>query len=377
MIPFNIPTRAGKEEQYIREVIAKSDIGERSAYAVKCEEWLKEKLGRKDVIVTSSCTHSLDMVAHLLDIQPGDEVIMPSYTFVSTGASFSLRSAVPVFVDIRADTLNIDEKLIEAAITPKTRAIVVVHYAGVACDMDAILAIGKRHGIPVIEDAAHAIMAGYKGKPLGTLGEMGTISFDIMKNLCAAGQGGALVLNNPAFMARAEIITHKGTNRMAFYRGEANYYEWFDIGSLYTLNALNAAYLYANMEEAATIQQQRMALWERYRAALTPLADSGQIILPVVPQECQHNAHIFAIRLQDKTQRDRFISYMKERQILAMFHYMPLHLSPAGKRFGRTSGALAVTERVADTLVRLPLFHGLSHDHQQQVIDAVMSFFKS
>lgn len=377
MIPFNIPTRTGKEEQYVREVIEASDLGERSQYAVKCETWLRERLGRREVIATSSCTHSLDMVAHLLDIRPGDEIIMPSFTFVSTGTAFTLRGAVPVFVDIRADTLNIDETLIEAAITDRTRAIVVVHYAGVACEMDAILAIGKRRGIPVIEDAAHAIMAQYKGRPLGTLGDMGAISFDIMKNLCAAGQGGALVLNRPELMARAEIIAHKGTNRMAFYRGETNCYEWYDIGSLYTLNALNGAYLYANIEQAEAIQSQRLARWQAYHDGLKPLAAGQRLTLPVVPEGCRHNAHIFAIRLAGKDERDRFIAYMKEKQMLAMFHYMPLHLSPGGKKLGRAGGALTVTEHVADTLVRLPLFYGLSEDDVSRVVDAVTRFFKA
>lgn len=376
MIPFNIPTRTGKEADYARHAIEKADIGERSAFAVKCENWLKEQLGTQGVLVTSSCTHSLDVMAHLLDIRPGDEIIMPSYTFVSTGTSFTLRGAVPVFVDIREDTLNINEALIEAAITPRTRAIVVVHYAGVACNMEAIAAIGRRHGIPVLEDAAHGIMAAYEGRPLGTLGEMGALSFDIMKNLCAAGQGGALILQSPKLLERAEILLHKGTNRMAFQRGEAKCYEWFDIGSLYTLNALNAAYLWANMELAGSIQAQRMDLWARYYEGLRRLCDNG-VALPVVPAGCQHNAHIFAIRVRDREERDRFIAYMRERDMLVLFHYMPLHLSPAGLRLGRVSGAMPVTEKVADTLVRLPLFHGLQPDDQAKVIDAALSFFRS
>ncbi len=375
LLHLNRPTKVGREAEYIAEVVANEDLGEYSKYLLKCETFLKDMMGCAHPLLVSSCTHALEIAAMLLDIKPGDEVIMPSFTFVSTGNAFALRGATLVFIDVRRDTLCMDETLLEAAITPKTRAIVPVHYAGIACAMDEIMAIARNHNIPVIEDAAHSIFASYKGRALGTMGAMGTLSFDIMKNICAGGQGGALVVNDAQYLARAEIMINKGTNRLAFQRGEESQYEWKDIGSFYAMSALNAAYLYANMEEAETIQSHRMMLWNNYHRAFKWLADAGHITLPFVPEACEHNAHIYFIRVKDRTQRDAFIAFMREQNVTVAFHFVPLHVSAGGKQYGGAGSALDVTVEAADTLVRLPVFYGFSLEEQRYVLEAVLRFW--
>lgn len=375
MIPFNAPPIVGSEVEYMQSAMASGKLCGDGGFTRRCQQWMEQHFGSKKVLLTPSCTASLEMAALLIDLQPGDEVIMPSYTFVSTANAFVLRGATIVFVDVRPDTLNIDETLIEAAITPKTRAIVPVHYAGVACEMDSIMALAAKHKLYVIEDAAQGVMSQYKGRALGTIGHIGCFSFHETKNYTAGGEGGATLINDAKLVDRAEIIREKGTNRSQFFRGQVDKYTWRDIGSSYLMADLQAAYLWAQLEAAEQINQQRLRLWQRYYDALQPLAAVGRIELPVVPKNCRHNAHMFYIKLRDSDDRQALINWMKEAEILTVFHYIPLHSSPAGERFGRFHGDDAFTTRESERLLRLPLFYNLSDNNQRTVISSLLSFF--
>ncbi|WP_017345725.1 dTDP-4-amino-4,6-dideoxygalactose transaminase [Pantoea sp. A4] len=375
MIPFNAPPIVGSESEYMQSAMASGKLCGDGGFTRRCQQWLEHRCGSKKVLLTPSCTASLEMAAILINIQPGDEVIMPSYTFVSTANAFVLRGATIVFVDVRPDTLNIDETLIEAAITEKTRAIVPVHYAGVACEMDTILALANKYNLFVIEDAAQGVMSRYKGRPLGTLGHIGCFSFHETKNYTAGGEGGATLINDGSLIERAEIIREKGTNRSQFFRGQVDKYTWRDIGSSYLMADLQAAYLWAQLEVADRINQQRLRLWQRYYDALQPLAAEGRITLPVVPDGCDHNAHMFYIKLRDQADRQALINWMKEAEILAVFHYIPLHSSPAGLEFGRLHGEDRFTTVESERLLRLPLFYNLSDNNQTTVINSLLSFF--
>ena len=375
MIPFNAPPIVGSEVEYMQSAMASGKLCGDGGFTRRCQQWMEQHFGSKKVLLTPSCTASLEMAALLIDLQPGDEVIMPSYTFVSTANAFVLRGAIIVFVDVRPDTLNIDETLIEAAITPKTRAIVPVHYAGVACEMDSIMALAAKHKLYVIEDAAQGVMSQYKGRALGTIGHIGCFSFHETKNYTAGGEGGATLINDAKLVDRAEIIREKGTNRSQFFRGQVDKYTWRDIGSSYLMADLQAAYLWAQLEAAEQINQQRLRLWQRYYDALRPLAAAGRIELPVVPKNCRHNAHMFYIKLRDSDDRQALINWMKEAEILTVFHYIPLHSSPAGERFGRFHGDDAFTTRESERLLRLPLFYNLSDNNQRTVISSLLSFF--
>ncbi len=369
-IPFNKPHLGGKELWYIAQAHANGQLAGDGHFTKQCQVWLEQRTGCHKALLTHSCTAALEMAAILADIQPGDEVIMPSYTFVSTANAFVLRGGVPVFVDIRPDTLNLDETKIEAAITPRTRAIVPVHYAGVACEMDAIMDIAERHGLLVIEDAAQAIMSTYRGQPLGAIGHLGCLSFHETKNIIA-GEGGALLIGDPALIARAEIIREKGTNRSQFFRGQVDKYTWVDIGSSYLPGELIAAFLWAQMEEADDITARRLAIWDRYHDALKPLEGAGRVRRPVIPDGCQHNAHLYYLLLRDLADRTAFIAAMKQADIHCVFHYVPLHAAPQGQHAARTHGELPVTTDLADRLVRLPLWLGLE-EQQPGVIDQIM-----
>jgi dTDP-4-amino-4,6-dideoxygalactose transaminase len=366
-IPFNRPWMTGRELEYIREAHEHGHLAGDGTFSKRCHAWLEERIGCRKALLTQSCTSALEMAAILLDLEPGDEVIMPSFTFVSTANAFVLRGAVPVFVDIRPDTLNIDETLIEAAITPKTRAICVVHHAGVGCEMDAIMAIADRHGLVVIEDAAQGIMSRYKGKPLGSIGALAALSFHETKNVIS-GEGGALLINDDRFIERAEIIREKGTNRSRFFRGEVDKYTWVDVGSSYLPGDIVAAFLAAQLEQAEAITARRMAIWQRYCDWAAPFEASGEVRRPIVPTECVHNAHMFYLLLRDVETRTRFIGALKDAGIGAVFHYVPLHSSPAGQKFCRVAGPMAITDDVSDRLVRMPLWVGLE-DQQQFVLD--------
>ncbi|KAA8667432.1 dTDP-4-amino-4,6-dideoxygalactose transaminase [Pantoea dispersa] len=375
MIPFNAPPVVGTEVDYMQSAMASGKLCGDGGFTRLCQQWMEQHFGSKKVLLTPSCTASLEMAALLIDIQPGDEVIMPSYTFVSTANAFVLRGATIVFVDVRPDTLNIDETQIEAAITPKTRAIVPVHYAGVACEMDTIMALAAKHQLYVIEDAAQGVMSQYKGRALGTIGHIGCFSFHETKNYTAGGEGGATLINEAKLIERAEIIREKGTNRSQFFRGQVDKYTWRDIGSSYLMADLQAAYLWAQLEAAERINQQRLRLWQNYYDALQPLAASGRIALPAVPASCRHNAHMFYLKLRDSEDRQALINWMKEAEILTVFHYIPLHSSPAGTRFGRFHGTDAFTTRESERLLRLPLFYNLSDNNQRTVISSLLSFF--
>ncbi|MBA0036624.1 dTDP-4-amino-4,6-dideoxygalactose transaminase [Pantoea sp. BIGb0393] len=375
MIPFNAPPIVGSEVEYMQSAMASGKLCGDGGFTRRCQQWMEQHFGSKKVLLTPSCTASLEMAGLLIDLQPGDEVIMPSYTFVSTANAFVLRGATIVFVDVRPDTMNIDETLIEAAITPKTRAIVPVHYAGVACEMDSIMALAAKHKLYVIEDAAQGVMSQYKGRALGTIGHIGCFSFHETKNYTAGGEGGATLINEAQLVERAEIIREKGTNRSQFFRGQVDKYTWRDIGSSYLMADLQAAYLWAQLEAAEHINQQRLRLWQRYYDALQPLAAAGRIELPVVPEHCQHNAHMFYIKLRDSNDRQALINWMKEAEILTVFHYIPLHSSPAGERFGRFHGEDVFTTAESERLLRLPLFYNLSDNNQRTVISSLLSFF--
>ncbi|MCX0497667.1 dTDP-4-amino-4,6-dideoxygalactose transaminase [Erwinia billingiae] len=375
MIPFNAPPIVGTELDYMKSAMGSGKLCGDGGFTRRCQQWMENKFGSKKVLLTPSCTASLEMAAILIDIQPGDEVIMPSYTFVSTANAFVLRGATIVFVDIRPDTLNMDETLIEAAITDKTKAIVPVHYAGVSCDMDVIMALAAKHHLFVIEDAAQGVMSTWKGKALGTIGHIGCFSFHETKNYTAGGEGGATLINDPALVERAEIIREKGTNRSQFFRGQVDKYTWRDIGSSYLMADLQAAYLWAQLEAASAINAQRLRLWQNYYSALQPIAASGRITLPTIPSTCQHNAHMFYIKLHDIDDRTALINWLKEAEILAVFHYIPLHSSPAGQRFGRFHGEDRYTQSESERLLRLPLFYNLTDNNQQTVINSLLSYF--
>ena len=365
-IPFNKPFLTGRELEYLSNAHNSHHLSGDGSFTKKCHAWLEAYSGSNRALLTHSCTAALEMSAILTDVQPGDEIIMPSYTFVSTANAFVLRGGVPVFVDIRLDTLNINESLIEAAITPRTKAIVPVHYAGVACEMDAIMAIAKRHNLLVIEDAAQGVMSSYKGKPLGAIGHMGTYSFHETKNVIS-GEGGALLVNDPSFTERAEIIREKGTNRSLFFRGQVDKYTWVDIGSSYLPSEIIAAFLWAQLEDAQAITARRMAIWQKYHHALSGLETAGKLRRAIVPADCVHNAHMYYVLLDSLTKRTEVIARLKSNGINLVFHYVPLHSSPAGKKYGRASGQLPNTEALADRLVRLPIWLGMG-DGQDQVI---------
>jgi len=370
MIPFNKPYMTGRELGCIEQAHANGHLSGDGEFTKKCHTWLEKRMGTKKALLTHSCTAALEMAAILADIQPGDEVIMPSFTFVSTANAFVLRGAVPVFVDIRSDTLNMDEKLIEAAITSRTKAIVPVHYAGVACEMDAIMDIAHRHKLLVIEDAAHGIMSFYKGRPLGAIGHMGAHSFHETKNIIA-GEGGALLVNEERFAQRAEIIREKGTNRSEFFRGHIDKYTWVDIGSSYLPGEVIAAFLWAQMEEAEYITNMRLDIWQKYHDAFISLETAGFLRRPIVPKECQHDAHMYYVLLSPGIDRQAILDEFKRSAIGVVFHYVPLHSSPAGKRFGRMSGNLIVTNSISERLIRLPLWVGLTATQQDSVAEVL------
>lgn len=368
MIPFNRPYMTGRELSYIAQAHANGHLSGDGPFTKQCHQWLRAQSGAHMALLTHSCTAALEMAALLLRLEPGDEVILPSYTFVTTASAFALRGAVPVFVDIRPDTLNIDETLIEAAITPRTKAICVVHYAGVACEMDTILAIAAKHGLRVIEDAAQGIMSSYKGKPLGAIGDLGAYSFHETKNVIA-GEGGALLCRNEEFAELAEIVREKGTNRSRFFRGQVDKYTWVDLGSSFLPGEIAAAFLAAQAEMADSITAQRLALWDRYHAWAKEHEDNGLLRRPVVPSYCQHNAHMYYVLLPNLETRTRFIARMREQDVQCVFHYIPLHSAPAGQRLGRTASSMDVTDDISDRLVRLPLWLGLE-SQMEQVLEA-------
>jgi len=370
VIPFNRPYMTGNELDYISDAYKKGHLAGDGSYTRLCHQWLEEHTGCYRALLTHSCTAALEMAAILADIQPGDEVIMPSYTFVSTANAFVLRGGVPVFVDIREDTLNIDEKKIEAAITPRTKAIVPVHYAGVACEMDVIMEIASRSNLLVIEDAAQGVMSTYKGKSLGSIGHLGCYSFHETKNIIS-GEGGALLVNDPALAERAEIIREKGTNRSQFFRGQVDKYTWVDIGSSYLPGEVIAAFLWAQMEEADNITRRRLAIWDSYHLGFEPLQSEGKIRRPIIPEGCTHNAHMYYIVLPDIDSRTRAIADLRDQSINAVFHYVPLHSSPEGQRASSKSCELPVTDNMAERLLRLPLWCGLE-GQQKKVIDTVV-----
>ncbi len=369
-VPFNKPYMTGKELSYIAEAHFNGKLAGDGPFTKHCHDWLEDKTGTEKALLTHSCTAALEMAAILLDLKPGDEVIMPSYTFVSTANPFVLRGAIPVFVDIRSDTLNIDETLIEAAITSKTKAIVPVHYAGVPCEMNVIMDIAHRHGLMVVEDAAQGLMSSYKGKALGSIGHLGALSFHETKNIIS-GEGGALLINDLKLASRAEIIREKGTNRSQFFRGQVDKYTWCDIGSSYLPGELIAAFLWAQMESADTITQKRMGLWKSYHAAFQQSENEGYFRRPFIPNFCQHNAHMYYLLLPSLEKRTQFIEVLKKKNISCVFHYVPLHSAPAGSCYARTHGNMKNTDSLSERLVRLPLYVELGNDIDY-VIDCVV-----
>nr|WP_304579152.1 dTDP-4-amino-4,6-dideoxygalactose transaminase [uncultured Acetatifactor sp.] len=376
MINFNVPPYAEKAMGYIQECVKNQKICGDGPYTKKCSEWIERKTGTAKCLLTTSCTHATELAALLLpDIGPGDEVIMPAYTFVSTADAFVLRGAVPVFVDIRPDTMNMDEKLIEEAVTERTKAIVPVHYAGVACEMDTIMDIAARHRLAVVEDAAQGIMATYKGKALGTIGDFGCFSFHETKNY-SMGEGGALLIRDGRNVEEAEIIREKGTNRSKYYRGQIDKYTWINYGSSYLPSDMNAAYLYAQLEIAEEINDARLAIWERYCDNLQPLAQAGRIELPVVPEGCVHNGHMFYIKTKDIEERTALIDYLKKNEIHAVFHYVPLHTAPAGLKFGRFHGEDRYTTRESERLLRLPMYYGLELEQVDYICGKLREFYR-
>lgn len=374
MIRFNVPPYTGKELDYIKVAVENQKICGDGEFTKKCNEWIESKTGTKKALLTTSCTHATELAAILADIKPGDEVIMPAYTFVSTADAFVLRGATAVFVDIRPDTMNMDADLIEAAITDKTKAIVPVHYAGVSCDMDKIMEIAKKYNLVVVEDAAQGIMSTYKGKALGTIGDFGCFSFHETKNF-SMGEGGALLIRDEKDIENAEIIREKGTNRAKFFRGQIDKYTWVEKGSSYLPSEMNAAYLYAQLELAEEITADRMATWERYNDAFKELADVGKVELPYIPADCTHNAHMFYLKCKDLEERTALISYLKENDILAVFHYVPLHTAPAGLKYGRFHGEDKYTTKESERLVRLPLYYGLEPEKTDYIIVKVKEFY--
>ena len=374
MISFNIPPYTGNEDQYVLEAMRSVKMSGDGPFTKKCQTWFEQNLPCQKALLTPSCTAALEMAAILIDTQPGDEIIMPSYTFVSTANAFVLRGAKIVFVDVRPDTMNMDETKIEAAITAKTKAIVPVHYAGVACEMDSIMALAEKHNLYVIEDAAQGMMGTYKGKALGTIGHMAAFSFHETKNYTSGGEGGLLLINDAKFKERAEIIREKGTNRSQFFRGMVDKYGWVDIGSSYLLNDLSAAYLWGQLEKTEEINNNRLATWDSYYEALKPLAESRKIELPTIPEGCQHNAHMFYLKVQDLETRSALIEHLKEQGVLAVFHYIPLHSSKAGKDLGVFTGEDVYTTSESEKLMRLPMWYGLTNEQIACVTDAVKEF---
>lgn len=375
MINFNVPPYTGKELDYIKQAVESRKICGDGQFTKKCQELIEEYTGTKKCLLTTSGTDSLEMAAVLADIKEGDEVIMPSYTFVSTANAFVLRGAKIVFVDIRPDTMNIDEKLIEDAITDKTKAIVPVHYAGVGCEMDAIMEIAKNHGLKVIEDAAQGVMGFYKGKALGSIGDFGCYSFHETKNY-SMGEGGAILINNENDVLRGEIVREKGTNRSQFFRGQVDKYTWMDVGSSFLPSELNAAYLYAQLEIKEKINEERLKCWNFYYENLKDLAEKGLIELPFIPKECSHNAHMFYIKTENLEVRTKLISYLKEHGIGSVFHYIPLHSSPAGEKFSRFNGEDKYTTKESERLTRLPMYYGLTLQQCGQIVDCIHEFYK-
>ena len=374
MICFNVPPCTGRELNYIREAVEAHKICGDGMFTKRCSAWMEERFGAHKVLLTTSGTTALDMASLLCRLEPGDEVILPSFTFSSTANAFAIYGAKLVFVDIRPDTMNIDETKIEAAITDRTRVIVAMHYAGVACEMDTIMDIAKRRNLLVIEDAAQAVMSSYKGRPLGTIGDVGCYSFHETKNY-SMGEGGAVVLNRPELVERAEILREKGTDRARFFRGQVDKYTWVDIGDSFLPSELNAAYLWGQLEVADEINADRLNSWHTYEAAFRDLAEAGKVELPTVPAGCVHNAHMFYLKCRDLAERTALISFLKERDILAVFHYVPLHSAPAGLKYGRFAGEDVYTTRESDRLVRLPMYYGLTEADRNAVIAAVRDFY--
>ena len=375
MIPFNIPPFTGNEFKYMHEAVDNMKICGDGPFTKKCNEWLENRFNANKVLLTTSGSSALDMAALMCNVCPGDEVILPSFTFSSTANSFVLAGAKLVFVDIRPDTMNIDEKEIEAAITDKTKVIVPVHYAGVACEMDTIMEIANRYNLIVVEDAAQGVMSTYKGKALGTFGDFGCYSFHETKNY-SMGEGGAILINNMNYIEQAEILREKGTNRSKFYRGQVDKYTWVDFGDSYLQSDLNAAYLWAQLEKADEINENRLVTWNTYNDAFRILAEKGKVELPIVPDGCVHNAHMYYLKCRNLKERSDFISYMKARNILTVFHYVPLHTAPAGLKFGRFAGEDKYTTKESNRLVRSPMFYGMTEEDRIQVIDTVLSYFK-
>jgi len=375
MINFNVPPYIGKEQEYIRRAIESHKICGDGEYTKKCNSWIEKRTGTSKALLTTACSTALDMAAILTEVGPGDEVILPSFTFVSTANAFVLRGATLVFVDIRPDTQNIDEKLIEDAITDKTKVIVPVHYAGVGCEMDTIMDIAERHNLLVVEDAAQGVMSTYKGKALGAIGDYGCYSFHETKNY-SMGEGGALLIKDEANVDRAEIIREKGTDRSKFLKGVIDKYTWVDMGSSYLPSEMNAAYLYAQLEMAEQINEDRLRSWNLYREMLAPLAESGRIILPVIPEDCEHNAHMFYIKVKDIDERSSLTAYLKENGVNAVFHYVPLHSAPAGLKFGRFHGNDIYTTNTFERLLRLPMYYGLKENEVELVCEKINEFYK-
>ena len=373
MIDFNRPAFVGSELEYIQDAIHRGMLCGDGIYTKKCSQWMEKEFDVSRVMLTTSCTHALEMAAFLCDIQPGDEVIMPSYTFVSTADAFVLRGAKIVFVDIRPDTMNMDEKLIEQAITPKTKVIVPVHYAGVACEMDTIMDIAHRHGLKVVEDAAQGVDACYKGKALGTIGDFGCYSFHETKNF-TMGEGGALLFQKEEYLEKAEILREKGTDRSKFFRGQVDKYRWMDYGSSYLPSELNAAYLYAQLEAKDKIQKKRMEIYEYYHRNLVDLAAEGKVEQPYVPQDCEHNAHMYYLKVKDMKVRTRLLAYLRENGICSVFHYVPLHSAPAGQKFGRFAGEDVYTTKESERLLRLPMFYNLDMEDVKRIVDVIHKF---
>lgn len=373
MIDFNRPAFVGQELEYIKDAVHRGMLCGDGEYTKKCSDWMQERFRVNQVMLTTSCTHALEMAAYLADIRPGDEVIMPSYTFVSTADAFVLRGAEIVFTDIRPDTMNMDEQLIEQAVTSKTKAIVPVHYAGVACEMDTIMRLAGKYGLKVIEDAAQGVDAFYKGRALGTIGDFGCYSFHETKNY-TMGEGGALLFQKQEYLERAEVLREKGTDRSKFFRGQVDKYRWVDYGSSYLPSELNAAYLFAQLEACDKINKKRMEIYEYYHRNLSCLAEQGSIEQPFVPEECIHNAHMYYIKVRDVEVRTRLIAYLRKKGICSVFHYVPLHSAPAGKRFGRFCGEDVYTTKESERLLRLPMFYNLEMENVKQIVDALVAF---
>lgn len=374
MIDFSRPVYVKESVSYIQQAVEQNHLCGDGSFTRKCTEWMEEHTGTERAMFTTSCTHAMELMALLMEIEPGDEVIMPSYTFASTADAFVLRGAKIVFADIRPDTMNIDENLIEQAITPRTKAIIVMHYAGVACEMDKIMEIARRHNLFVAEDAAQGMMASYKGKALGTIGDFGTYSFHETKNY-TMGEGGVCLIQNREYIERAEIIREKGTDRSKFWRGEIDKYTWVDMGSSYLPSELNMAYLWGQLEIAEEINRERLSAWNRYYDGLSALAKQGMVTLPFVPEDCEHNAHMFYIKVRDEAERIKLIDFLKQRGVWAVFHYIPLHSTLAGKKFGRFSGEDRYTTKESLRLLRLPMYYGLKEEEIEFVIRAVYEFW--